>query len=450
MCSFLITNKDIEYLETLIKLNKKINYKLKFRGPNHTEVKIINKITFIHNLLYITGKKTIQPLVKDNIVCLFNGEIYNYKQFNNEYQSDGECLIDLYLKYGDKFTSKLHGEFCIVLFDFNKNYAIISSDIFATKPIFLSVCDKTKKLGISSYKYTLEELGFKDIYKLEANVILKLCLNNYRFNLIGNVHKFKLSQHKGKLNDFNEALINSIKLRTNNIQHKLFITLSSGYDSGTLACLLKQLNIDFYTYTSLKGENKDIINKRIDYINLKDKSYIYNISESEINLTKIDLYKKVDKFQSFIDKNKTKQYNILTDVASYGLAYLFNEARKNDCIIHLSGQGPDEIFADYGFNGTKFKSHSCFGGKFPDKLETIFPWYSFFKGTQECFINKEEYIGGCYGIENRYPFLDKNVVQEFLHLSPRIKNRFYKCPLYLIMKQNNFPFEKDSKLGFSI
>ena len=47
MCSFLITNKLIKYIETISKLNKKLNYKLKFRGPNHTEIKLINDITFI-------------------------------------------------------------------------------------------------------------------------------------------------------------------------------------------------------------------------------------------------------------------------------------------------------------------------------------------------------------------------------------------------------------------
>ena len=83
-------------------------------------------------------------------------------------------------------------------------------------------------------------------------------------------------------------------------------------------------------------------------------------------------------------------------------------------------------------------------------LKTIFPWYSFYKGTQECFINKEEHIAGCYGIENRYPFLDKIVVQEFLHLSPKLKNQFYKAPLYYTLKKLNFPFDLNKKLGFSI
>ena len=163
MCSFLITNltlKDIKY----------INYKLSLRGPDSTNIKFINGITFIHNLLSITGNKITQPFINhDNtLVVLFNGEIYNYKfyekLFNKTYQTDGECLIDLYNNYGETFTQKIDGEFSIVLFDFIKNKIIVSSDIFATKPMYMAF--NNDKFAISTYKYALEELGLKDIYKL--------------------------------------------------------------------------------------------------------------------------------------------------------------------------------------------------------------------------------------------------------------------------------------------
>ena len=44
----------------------------------------------------------------------------------------------------------------------------------------------------------------------------------------------------------------------------------------------------------------------------------------------------------------------------------------------------------------------------------------------EMYIAKEEYVAGAFGIETRYPFLDVQVVQEFLWLLPELKNgRFY-------------------------
>ena len=59
----------------------------------------ISGLTFIHNLLSITGNFTIQPFIENNIICLYNGEIYNY----GDYKSDGECLIPLYKKHGFDF-----------------------------------------------------------------------------------------------------------------------------------------------------------------------------------------------------------------------------------------------------------------------------------------------------------------------------------------------------------
>ena len=63
---------------------------------------------------------------------------------------------------------------------------------------------------------------------------------------------------------------------------------------------------------------------------------------------------------------------------------------------------------------------------------------------------KEEYTGGAFGIENRYPYLDTGVVQEFLWLSAEAKNRHYKGPLREYLKRNRFPFEEGVKRGFQV
>ena len=66
----------------------------------------------------------------------------------------------------------------------------------------------------------------------------------------------------------------------------------------------------------------------------------------------------------------------------------------------------------------------------------------------ESYLLKDEYIGGLYGIEVRYPFLDRFVVQEFLNLKAELKNSNYKSVLYEYFVANNYPFQKEVKLGF--
>ena len=100
MCSFLIFLKSLQGNKNIDKLNKL----LKLRGPDYTNMIDFNNYTFLHNLLHICGKVTLQPFIKDNIVCLFNGEIYNYKSFG-DIDSDGCCLIDLYLHFGFEMFS---------------------------------------------------------------------------------------------------------------------------------------------------------------------------------------------------------------------------------------------------------------------------------------------------------------------------------------------------------
>ena len=117
MCSILFTSKDINDFNIT-------NKKLKYRGPDYTGTEKINGYTFIHNLLSITGDFTKQPFIEDDIVCMFNGQIYNYLEFG-DYTSDGLCLIPLYKEFGKNFIKKLDGEFIILLADFNKRELIL-------------------------------------------------------------------------------------------------------------------------------------------------------------------------------------------------------------------------------------------------------------------------------------------------------------------------------------
>jgi len=66
----------------------------------------------------------------------------------------------------------------------------------------------------------------------------------------------------------------------------------------------------------------------------------------------------------------------------------------------------------------------------------------------ESYLMKEEYVGGAYGIETRYPFLDKKVVQAFLNLEKNLKNYNYKSAIHQYLLKNNFPFDENWKHGF--
>ena len=114
----------------------------------------------------------------------------------------------------------------------------------------------------------------------------------------------------------------------------------------------------------------------------------------------------------------------------------------------LSGQGSDEIISDYGWAGRPRYKQSQLGGYFPKNLSTVFPYGNFDKGTMDAYIAKTEFIGRLYGVEARYPYLDVDVVQEFLHLTPELKNIYYKAPIDEYFKRNNYPYDYRIKKGF--
>lgn len=431
MCSFLFTNKkvtDVGYA----------NFYQKFRGPDDTNIvqDTENGFTFVHNLLSITGDKTNQPFSKDDVVCMFNGEIYNHLDFG-DYKTDGECLIDLYLEFGDSFTTKLDGEFAIVLFDYRKGKLLLSTDVFATKPIWVSFTNNL--FGVSSYYSALNRLDFAEIKKIEANTTEVYSFDN--FDLINKfeIKKFDLNQHKRSYQDWILAFEKSIAKRTQNTREKIYIGLSSGYDSGAIAKELNMQNVTFKAFSIIGKENEDIIRERCSL--LKD-TEIIRLDDKQYSETKTFLSK-------YCEDYNHNNYRVLDDKACQGLGYISSLAQKENYKIYFSGQGADEIISDYGWGGSKIYPHSQFGGLFPNNLKELFPWNSFYNGTQTDYINKEECVAGCYGMETRYPFLDVELVQEFLWLTADLKNKSYKSCLKEYLSFKDFPFDENAKCGFN-
>lgn len=467
MCGILFTNINISKLniEHVIEFLKK-------RGPDLTNIKQIREYTFVHTLLNMTGQLTEQHFFNKNnsIICIFNGEIYNSEKFS-KYNSDGEYLIQLYEKYGDNFISKLDGEFSICLVDFNKNKLILSTDIFGTKPLWIGFNDK--KFGISTYKSCLDRINLPNNFQILANKTYIIDLINVKIIEEKRVHTFDLTQYKTSFDDWNKAFSNSIKKRTKYAKCAIFIGLSGGYDSGAIACELRKQNVEFTAYSIANAEDKDILNQRIKLI--KD-CKIINLEREKFLEARNFLKKNAEEYKLNIDNGEKEKYDTLINTTNYnkndaeqllkliefrknsqilsddngaiGCSYICSLAIKKNQKIYLSGSGADEIFSDYGFNKIKIYNHSTIGGYFPENLSDVFPWKNFFHNTQLAYLMKEEYTAGAYGIEVRYPFLDKYVVQEFLWLSNKLKNSMYKSPIDNYFTMNKFPYKKNQKIGF--
>ncbi len=444
MCSFLLTNLPVDDLD-------KANYFQRFRGPDHTSIIERGGFTLVHNLLSITGLFTPQPFESERYSALFNGEIYNSSDFGG-FNSDGECLIPAIDEYGDLFARHLDGEFAVAIVDHYQKKVVFSTDTFATKPLYFAKFGDY--IGLSSYPSALIKLRFKNVFRVPPNKTFCYSYDVGKLAELGSVTDFSLAQYKLTFRDWIDAFEISIKKRASSVREKLFIGLSSGYDSGAICAALLKLGIRFHSYSLCDHEDMEVLQSRtermpqnnsFDLIYLSDEERTQAISHNDSNFERLNygIYSSRSGYNEF---NKA----LHEDTGAVGLSVICSRAARDGRKIYLSGQGADEIISDYGFSGQAIYPHSNFGGLFPDDLGTIFPWPSFFGSSQASYLMKEEHVAGSYGIEARYPFLDRRLVQEFMSLSVELKNSHYKSAIREYLTTTEFPFREGEKRGFLV
>jgi len=438
MCGIIVSSVDIpEYSDKYIKN----------RGPDYTNKITHRGIHFVHYLLHITGMETHQPLIDNNIVCIFNGEIYNYKEILPEAQSDSYSIIEAYKQHGEEFVKYLDGEFALVLFDYSRNKLIISGDIFKTKPLFYNI---DEDIIISSYQSVCNAIKLEGSYKsVVPNETLIFDLNTRKLIRTYKIVEFDLSQYKSDYNDYVNVLEKAIIKRVPEKSIPL-VTLSSGLDSGAIACCLNKYNRESLFYTINKNEDNHVIHARN---NILKNHNILSLSQEEKNYWKQYLY---DNCESCIwdwmnHPRLRKRENAFVMGSMLGKSKIITETKKqnSDIKVLLSGIGADEVMAHNSYYSSGWGNVD----NFPENLESVFPWENFYKGSMENYIRGDEYVGGCFGFETRYPFCDKDVVQEFLWLNPELKNNYkgskYKPALLYYLDQHNFPYCRH-KLGFNV
>lgn len=439
MCGIILSNLEI----------KKEYYKfISNRGPDVTNYIHFNGLFFVHFLLNVTGEITPQPIIDNNIICIFNGEIYNYKEILRDAKSDCYSIIEAYKKYDEEFIKYLDGEFVIILLDFNKNKLFICSDIFKTKPLFYNI---NKDIVISSYESTCKLIKNQNYQSINPNEVLVFDLNNNVLLKKYKIFTFDLEQKKDNYDDFCVALENAILKRYP--EHTIpIISLSSGTDSGVIACCLQKYKKKAIYFTINKNENNEIIEKRKKI--LHNNHFIISIEEYEKNYWKDFLNNNCEKcYWDWRYHPKMRNYvaNAFDMGSMLGKCKILHESKKMDknSNVLFSGIGADEVMAFNHFYSQGYGNVDYF----PNNLNEVFPWPNFFNGSMENYLKGDEYVGGCFGFETRYPFCDKYLIQEFLWLKPNLKNNYkntnYKPALTYYLDKEQFPLHVE-KLGFNI
>lgn len=127
---------------------------LQHRGPDGegSWVSSNQSVGFTHRRLAIVDltEAGAQPMRgRSGAVLTYNGEIYNHielrKSLSSNWdfvtQSDTECVLAAYDRYGDRCLDHLRGMFCFALWDERKKRLFCARDRFGIKPFYYALVD---------------------------------------------------------------------------------------------------------------------------------------------------------------------------------------------------------------------------------------------------------------------------------------------------------------------
>jgi len=318
---------------------------------------------FGFNRLAIENRNNhIQPLYRNNIMVMFNGEIYNYKKLINKYDlnasNEAEVLYELWLKFGVEFVKLLDGMFAIAVFD-RKLY--LFRDEFGKKPLYFTkngifaseikaVLPFVKKeinfKALSEYLAYNSSLApntiYEGIYKLPAGCYYDGEIKRWHdFNRIEN-DEYGVPEKSLDFLGYRERIENCIveveNFLTNSIEKRLMgeveigSLLSGGVDSSLIAAMMSKY-----------GKIKTFSIGYDGYENYDERRYARLTAEHigsehyEVNYTKKDFFDEFEKVLFAMDEP-------VADSSFFAANFL---AKHIPLKVVLSGEGSDELFLGY-------------------------------------------------------------------------------------------------------
>ena len=260
--------------------------KINFRGPDGTKIIIKEKdgfyICFGFNRLSIIDLSitSMQPIINENKITVFNGEIYNFNELNQKkYISDTIFLKqNLDNKNIDKILDDIKGMFSIVSYDNINNELTFGTDYFGQKPLYYYhendfIFFSSQISSLIEFKFIKREINtksinnyldfnfifgketiFNNIYYQEPNTLVTFKIQNGKINKI-NKCKIKKPNNKKIIKSKNNLIedldINfdkTIKLHLNT-DVKTCSLLSSGIDSSLVSIYANKINSSHETFT---------------------------------------------------------------------------------------------------------------------------------------------------------------------------------------------------------
>lgn len=454
------------------------------RGPDQQNA-FTHSDNHFHLNLYASRLKILdinersnQPYIFDDLILIYNGEIYNYLEIRNELiqlgykfktSSDTEVLIQSYKRWGTECVKRFDGMWSFCIYDKSKKKIVISRDFFGEKPLFINFDNNNLIFG-SEIKYLLffkknlndlnynkiesfllngykslfknQETFFKDIYFVKPGEILELDLNTFQLTkkIEFPFKKIEISpDEKIYSNQIKNIFIDDYKKRLRS-DVPISFCLSGGVDSSALVSIAKKMfNLNPYCFS--------IINKDDRYNESDNINYLQKKLDLEVHYIKIPKLK----YEDFLDKCKTLikyRSSPIATISYYIHSYISYHCAKKDFKVIFSGTGADEIFAGY-YDHTLFHLNEIKNENFFEK--ELKNWNKYIgvnirnkKLIIENFINNANFRDHIYNdmqnnkifkINNNHPFHEKKY--DINNLKNRMMNELFHEVVPVILYEDD-------------
>jgi asparagine synthase (glutamine-hydrolysing) len=330
--------------------------------------------TLIHTRLSIidTSKTASQPMVYNNYIITFNGEIYNYKEIRNElitlgYQfntnSDTEVVLLAYDAWKEVCLTKFRGMFAFGIWNKITNTLFAARDHFGIKPfyffhqnnglIFASLLQTLLATGIPNKKinlkgvaiylqtgsFTGDETIIENIIQLPPAHYLyfengAISINKY-WNIVDDSTTFeKPRKYEDAVSTVRHKLEDSAQYQlVSDVPVGAF--LSSGVDSCIAVGLMSKFSSNRISTFTLGFERQYSSLNELDGAKLISKKFNTNHQEFIVNDNYINNI--IDEYIDDIDQPSIDGLN----------TYLISKETAKYCKVAVSGLGSDELYCGY-------------------------------------------------------------------------------------------------------
>jgi asparagine synthase (glutamine-hydrolysing) len=378
-----------------------------------------------------------------NLMC--NGEIYNVEALKSDYSlsgltsnSDTEVLLPLYDSQGiQTVLQQARGEFSFIITSHLETMATDNIKIYAacdfigTRSLYLTYNTEGSLFLVSTElknipkhlmvnpKYITKQIPSGQYYDYSVS---KTSFQSYfdytRYSNLSNL------MYSSKTPTGIELVYSEIsnKIKTSIIEKFTFgdlgyssILLSGGFDSSLIACIVVEYictngltdlleKVLFLTVSDCHA-SEDVIHAKQLIIFLEAKwgvtlvHKIVYISDTTVI---------VNKLPEIINTIETSNTDDVISSVFYYFLYYYLQTQKLNIVSLLTGDGLDEYFQEHTDNQI-FQDNSI------SKLQNLY----------SSTLAKTDKLAGNFGIEVRYPYLDFNVFDLILNISPTLRKSVY-------------------------